>query len=305
MGMLEGRVAICTGAGRGVGGEVAKLMAAHGAKIIVNDPGTSGSGEGSDATPAQQIVNEIKAVGGDAAANYGSVAKFDDCLTMVSQARDTFGGLHIVFNAAGILRDKMFHNMFPEDWQAVIDVHLTGHFNVNRAAINLFREQNYGRIIMVSSTSGLLGNVGQANYGSAKLGIVALARIVAMENQSRGITANVIAPSADTRMTRSVPTPKDPDAAALREERLRRSRADAIAPLCVYLASEQAAQVNGQVFHQRAAELSLYGHMRPVRMVHRQGGWTPELIAEVAMPSLANGFTSLDSRNTHAGLPMD
>jgi NAD(P)-dependent dehydrogenase (short-subunit alcohol dehydrogenase family) len=305
MGMLDGRVAICTGAGRGVGGEVAKLMAANGAKVIVNDPGTSGSGEGNDTTPAQDIVNQIKAAGGDAAANYGSVAKFDDCLQMVAQARDAFGGLHIVFNAAGILRDKMFHNMFQEDWQAVIDVHLTGHFNVNRAAINLFREQNYGRLIMVSSTSGLLGNVGQANYGSAKFAVVALARIVAMENQSRGITANVICPSADTRMTRSVPTPKDPAAAALREERLRRSRADAIAPLCVYLASEQAAQVTGQVFHQRAAELSLYSHMRPVRMVHHEGGWTPELIAEVAMPSLQSGFTSLDSRTTHAGLPME
>ncbi|HEV2301919.1 MAG TPA: SDR family oxidoreductase, partial [Stellaceae bacterium] len=229
----------------------------------------------------------------------------DDCLAMVTQAREAFGGLHIVFNAAGILRDKMFHNMFPEDWQAVIDVHLNGHFNLNRAAVNLFREQNYGRMIMVSSTSGLLGNVGQANYASAKLGIVALARVVAMENASRGITANVICPSADTRMTRSVPTPKDPAAAALREERLRRSRADAIAPLCVFLASEGAVYVNGQVFHQRAAELSLYGHMRPVRMVHRQGGWTPETIAEVAMPSLALGFTSLDSRQVHSGLPME
>ena len=303
--MLDGRVAICTGSGRGVGGEVAKLMAAHGAKVVVNDPGTTGSGEGTDTTPAQEIVDQIKAAGGDAVANYGYVNKFDDCLQMVQQARDTFGGLHIVFNAAGILRDKMFHNMFPEDWQAVIDVHLTGHFNINRAAITLFREQNYGRMILVSSTSGLLGNVGQANYGSAKFGIVALARIIAMENQSRGITANVIAPSADTRMTRSVPTPKDPAAAAAREERLRRSRADAIAPLCVFLASEQAGYVNGQVFHQRAGELSLYGHMRPVRMVHRQGGWTPETIAEVAMPSLANGFTSLDSRNTHAGMPME
>jgi NAD(P)-dependent dehydrogenase (short-subunit alcohol dehydrogenase family) len=305
MGMLDGRVAICTGSGRGVGGEVAKLMAANGAKIVVNDPGTSGSGEGSDQTPAQQIVDEIKAKGGDAVANYGSVAKFDDCLQMVSQARESFGGLHIVFNAAGILRDKMFHNMFPEDWQAVIDVHLTGHFNLNRAAITLFREQNYGRMIMVSSTSGLLGNIGQANYGSAKLGIVALARIVAMENQTKGITANVICPSADTRMTRSVPTPKDPAAAALREERLRRSTADAIAPLCVYLASEGAANVTGQVFHQRAAELSLYGHMRPLRMVHHNGGWTPELIAEVAMPALANQFTPLDSRNVHPGLPME
>jgi NAD(P)-dependent dehydrogenase (short-subunit alcohol dehydrogenase family) len=264
-----------------------------------------GAGEGGDTRPAQATADEIKAEGGEAVANFGSVTKFDDCLKMVQQARDAFGRLDIVFNAAGILRDKMFHNMFPEDWQAVIDVHLTGHFNINRAAVNLFREQNYGRMILVSSTSGLLGNVGQTNYGSAKLGVVALARIIAMENQSRGITANVIAPSADTRMTRSVPTPKDPAAAALREERLRRSRADAIAPLCIYLASEQAAQVNGQVFHQRAAELSLYGHMRPLRMVHHQGGWTPELIAEVAMPALANQFTPLDSRNTHAGLPME
>ena len=196
--------------------------------------------------------------------------------------------------------------MFPEEWQAVIDVYLNGHFNINRAAVNLFREQNYGRMIMVSSTSGLLGNVGQCNYGAAKFGIVALARIVAMENASKGITVNVICPSADTRMTRSVPTPKDPQAAALREERLRRSRADAIAPLCVFLASEQASHVNGQVFHQRAGELSLYGHMRPVRMVHRQGGWTPETLAEVAIPALAPQFTPLgDGRNVHPGLPME
>jgi NAD(P)-dependent dehydrogenase (short-subunit alcohol dehydrogenase family) len=304
-GMLEGKVAICTGAARGVGAEVAKLMAKEGAKIVIVDPGVGGAGEGGGEAPAQAMADEIKAEGGEAVANFGSVASFDDCLKMVQQARDEFGGIHIVFNAAGILRDKMFHNMFPEDWQAVIDVHLTGHFNINRAAIGPMREQNYGRLILVSSTSGLLGNIGQTNYGSAKLGVVALARIIAMENQSRGITANVIAPSADTRMTRSVPTPKDPAAAAAREERLRRSRADAIAPLCTFLASEQASYVNGQVFHQRAAELSLYGHMRPVRMVHHHGGWTPALIAEVGMPSLQSGFTSLDSRNTHSGMPME
>ena len=304
-GMLEGKVAICTGAARGVGAEVAKLMAKEGAKIMIVDPGVGGAGEGGGEAPAQAMADEIKAEGGEAVANFGSVAKFDDCLKMVQQCRDELGGLHIVFNAAGILRDKMFHNMFPEDWQAVIDVHLTGHFNINRAAINLFREQNYGRMILVSSTSGLLGNIGQVNYGSAKMGVVAMARIIAMENAAKGITANVIAPSADTRMTRSVPTPKDPAAAAAREERLRRSRADAIAPLCVFLASEQASYVNGQVFHQRAAELSLYSHPRPVRMVHHNGGWTPQLIAEVGMPSLQSGFTSLDSRTTHAGLPME
>lgn len=306
MGMLDGRVAICTGSGRGVGAEVAKLMAANGAKVLVNDPGVGGGGEGGDQTPAQDIVNQIKEKGGEAVANYGSVAKYEDCLQMVEQARDELGGCHIVFNPAGILRDRMFHKMSPDDWQAVIDVHLTGHFNVNRAAINLFRDQEYGRIVMVSSTSGLLGNVGQANYGAAKLGIVALARIVAMENASKNITANVIAPSADTRMTRSVPTPKDPAAAAAREERLRRSRADAIAPLCVFLASEQSSYVNGQVFHQRAAELTLYGLPKPVRMVHRNGGWTPEAIAEVGMPALKNQFFDIgDARTQHPGMPMD
>lgn len=306
MGMLEGRVAICTGSGRGVGAEVAKLMAAHGARVVVNDPGVSGGGEGADTAPAAQLVAEIEAAGGRAVANYGSVASHRDCLAMVQQAQDAFGGLHIVFNSAGILRDRMFHNMSPEDWQAVIDVHLTGHFNVNRAAVNLFRAQGYGRMIMVSSTSGLLGNMGQANYGAAKMGIVALARIVALENAEKGITANVVCPSADTRMTRAVPPPKDPKAAALREERLRRSRADAIAPLCVFLASEQARHVNGQVFHQRAAELSVYSHPRPLRMVHRQGGWTPETIAEIAMPALAAQFTPVaDARAVHPGLPLD
>ena len=306
MGMLDGRVAICTGAGRGVGAEVAKMMAANGAKVLVNDPGVSGEGEGADNTPAQQIVDQIKAAGGEAVANFGSVTSYEDCLGMVEQARDELGGAHILFNLAGILRDRMFHKMSPDDWQAVIDVHLTGHFNVCRAAINLFRDQEYGRIVMVSSTSGLLGNIGQANYGAAKMGIVALARILAMENGSKNITANVIAPSADTRMTRSVPTPKDPQAAAIREERLRRSRADAIAPLCTFLASEQAGYVNGQVFHQRAAELSLYSLPRPIRMVHHNGGWTPELIAEVAMPSLSTSFMDVgDSRKMHPGMPMD
>ena len=246
MGMLDGRVAIVSGGGRGVGAEIAKHMAAAGAKVLVNDPGVGGGGEGGDTAPAQAIVDEIKAAGGEASANFGSVTDYGDCLGMVEQARDELGGCHIICNPAGILRDRMFHKMDPQDWRDVIEVHLNGHYNINRAAINLFREQEYGRMIMVSSTSGVLGNIGQANYGAAKMGIVALCKIVAMENGAKGITANALLPSADTRMTRSVPTPKDPDAARVRDERLTRSRADAIAPLAVFLASEGASYVKAR-----------------------------------------------------------
>jgi NAD(P)-dependent dehydrogenase (short-subunit alcohol dehydrogenase family) len=306
MGVLDGRVAICTGSGRGVGAEVAKLMAKEGASVIVNDPGVSGGGDGGEQGPAEAIANEIKAGGGKAAPNFGSVAIYEDCLGMVQQARDEFDGCHIIFNPAGILRDRMFHKMSPDDWQAVMDVHMNGHFNTARAAINLFREQEYGRIIMVGSTSGLLGNVGQANYGAAKLGIAGLSRIVAMENVSKNVTSNVICPSADTRMTRSVPTPKDPDAAHQREERLRLSPADAIAPLCTFLGSEDAGHVTGQIFHQRGAELSLYSQPRPLRTVHKNHGWTVETIRDKAMPSLVPHFVDIaNSRNVHPGLPLE
>ena len=306
MGMLDGRVAICTGSGRGIGAAVAKMMAAHGARVIINDPGVGGSGDGGEHGPAEQVVEEIKAAGGKAAPNFGSVAKFEDCLAMVQQARDEFGGLHILFNSAGILRDRKFHTMSPDDWQAVIDVHLTGHFNLARSAINLFREQEFGRMIMVGSTSGLLGNIGQANYGAAKAGIMNLSLVVAKENAQKGITSNVICPSADTRMSRSVPTPKDPQAAARWEELLQKCHPDTIAPLCVFLGSEDAAQVTGQIFQQRGAELSLYSQPRPVRMVHRNGGWTPETIRDVAMPALATQFSEfITGGEAHPGRPLD
>jgi len=303
--MLDGRVAMVTGGGRGVGAEVAKMFAANGAKVLVNDPGVGGGGEGGDEGPAVAIANEIKAAGGEASANFGSVTSYEDCLGMVQQARDELGGLHIIFNPAGILRDRMFHKMSPDDWQDVLDVHLTGHYNVVRTAINLFREQEYGRIIMCSSTSGLL-QYRSGELRAAKMGIAAMGRIIAMENGNKGITCNTICPSADTRMTRSVPTPKDAEQARVREERLTRSRADAIAPLITFLASEGADYVNGQIFHQRAGELSLYSQPRPIRMVHHNGGWTPELIAENGMPALKSGFLDIaSSRNVHPGLPMD
>ena len=246
--MLEGKVAIVTGAGRGVGKEIAKLMAANGAKVVVNDYGVEQDGTSPDTTHAEQTVKEIKEAGGEAVANAGSVASFEDATAMVKQALDTFGGLHIVANPAGILRDTMLHKMSPEDWREVVDVHLNGHFNMCRAPINHFREQEYGRIITCTSVSGTIGNIGQSNYGAAKLGIVALTRILAMESASKGITVNCISPSANTRMTQGVPEPKDPAVAEKRRIRLERSKPEDIAPLCVYLASEEAKDVTGQVF---------------------------------------------------------
>jgi NAD(P)-dependent dehydrogenase (short-subunit alcohol dehydrogenase family) len=304
--MLDGKVAIVTGAGRGVGKEIAKLMAANGARVVVNDYGVEQDGTEPGQGPAQETVDEILAAGGEAAANFGSVAEFDDCTAMVKQALDTFGGLHIVCNPAGILRDRMFHKMSPDDWRAVVDVHLNGHFNICRAPINHFREQGYGRIITCTSVSGTIGNIGQANYGAAKLGIVALTRILAMESISKGITVNCISPSANTRMTLGVPTPKDPAAAERRRIRLERSKPEDIAPLCVFLASEEAGDVTGQVFGQRAGEISLYNFSRPIHTVHHGGGWTPELVRDSAIEALRPRFTKLESNaDIFPALPLD
>ncbi len=287
--MLDGKVAIVTGAGRGIGRGIALLLAAQGARVIVNDIGTSTEGQGTDKGPAQEVADEIKKAGGKAAANMDSVTTFDGATKMVQQARKDFGGLHIIVNNAGILRDRMLHKMDPADWQAVLDVHLGGHFNVTRAAINHFREQEWGRIINFTSTSGIVGNLGQANYGSAKLGIFAFTRIVALETMRyENITCNAISPFAYTRMTASIPV-KDEKSAA-RVERTKKMRAEDIAPVVAYLCSDHAKSVTGQIFGVRAGEIMIFSQPRPLRSVHHHGGWTPELVGEVAMPALAPFF---------------
>lgn len=287
--MLKGKVAIITGAGRGIGEAMAIMFAEKGAKVVVNDPGVGFAGEGGDQTPAQEVVDKIKAAGGEAVANYASVTDFEGATSMVNDARTHFGGLDIVVNNAGILRDKMFHKMDPEDWKAVVDVHLNGHYNVCRAAINLFREQKSGRIINFTSTSGVIGNIGQTNYGAAKLGIVALTRILAMESAKNNITVNAIAPAAWTRMIASIPV-KD-EAQQKRVDNLKKMKPENIAALAVYLASDAAAHVTGQTFGVRAGELMVYSYPTPVRTVHKNGGWSAEEIAEKAMGALASAFT--------------
>ncbi len=287
--MLDGKVAIISGSGRGIGRAMAELFAAKGARVIVNDPGVGEGGEGGDQAPAEETAQAIKAAGGEASPNFDSVATFEGTTSMVNQALGSYGRLDIIVNNAGILRDRMLHKMSPEEWQAVQDVHLGGHFNLCRAAINVFREQRSGRIINFTSTSGLIGNLGQTNYGAAKLGIVALTRILAMESMRNNITVNAIAPSAWTRMIATIPA-KD----AQQEQRLanmKKMKPAHIAALAVYLASDAAREVTGQVFGVRAGEIMVYSFPQPVKSVHQSGGWTPEQVGETAMQALKPFFT--------------
>jgi len=292
MGMLEGRVAICTGAARGVGAEVAKLMAAHGAKIVVVDPGVGGAGEGGDQRPAQVTVDEIKAAGGEAVANTDSVTDLPSVNRMVQQAMDTFGALHGVSNPAGILRDRMAHNMTEEEWDGIMNVHLRGHFNVVRATINHFRSQQDGVYVMWSSTSGLIGNVGQSNYGAAKMGIAGLSRIIALEGARNNVRSNAMAPGAATRMTDSVP--RD-EAGAARREQMRQIQSPVRpAELASALMSDAAKHISGQIFGAGGYNLSIFSQPRPIKTYSREGGWDAEGIVKDFFPRAEPDFTALD-----------
>jgi len=287
-GLLAGKVALVTGAGRGVGKEIALLMARKGAKVIVNDLGGSGGGEGEDAAPAQEVVNEIKAFGGEAAANFDSVANFKAAQGMIDQAVDTFGGIDIVVNNAGILRDVIFHKMTEEDWDSVIDVHLKGAFSVSRAAATVFREQQSGRMIHMTSTSGLIGNFGQANYAAAKLGIAALSRSISLDMARYNVTSNAIGPFAWSRLIGTIPINSEAD--RIRVERMKQMTPDKIAPLVVALASDEAQHVTGQIFCARGSEILLMGQSRPLRSMGRPDGWTPETVLEHAFPAMKSAF---------------
>ncbi|HTP61698.1 MAG TPA: SDR family NAD(P)-dependent oxidoreductase [Burkholderiales bacterium] len=290
--MLTGKVVVVTGAGGGIGRDFALAMAAHGAKVVVNDIGASVSGEGKDAGPAQKVVEEIKARGGSAIANTDSVAEWEAANRIVKTAIDAFGKIDVVVNNAGILRDRFFFNMSVEEWKAVIDVHLNGTFYVSRAASAYFKSQNSGRYINMTSTSGLIGNFGQANYAAAKLGIAALSKSMALDMAKYKVTSNCIAPFAWSRMIGTIPA-ETPDQKA-RLEKLKRMETAKIAPLAVYLASDASQDVTGQIFAVRANEMFLMSQNRPIRSVHRAEGWTPEAIGEHAMPAMRAHFYALD-----------
>lgn len=290
--MLEGKVAIVTGAGRGIGQAIARLMASRGAKVVVNDLGAAVDGEGADLSPAEETCAAIREAGGEAVPNGDSVADPAGGQGIVQTALDAFGRLDVVVNNAGILRDRIFHRMSHADWQAVIDVHLHGSFNVSKAAALVFREQESGSFVHFTSTSGLIGNVGQANYAAAKLGIVGLSKSIALDMQRFNVRSNCISPFAWSRMIGSIPT--DTADQQARVDKIKQMTPDKIAPLAVYLGSDAAAGVTGQIFAVRNNEIFLMSQPRPVRSVQRSEGWTPENIAEHAMPALAKSFFDLD-----------
>lgn len=298
--LLEGKVAIVTGSGRGIGREEALLMAKLGAKIVVNDLGAhfDGSGQPTD-TPAQQVVSEIKAMGGDAVANGENVADFKGAKRIIECALDHFGKLNIVVNNAGILRDRMIFNMSEEDWDAVIAVHLKGSFNLARHACEYWREEHKkgnvlnGRLINTSSDAGLLGNVGQSNYGSAKAAVAAMAIIVDKEMQKYGVTANAIAPIARTRLT----VDATPSTAAIMGQQPKEGEFDPfspahVAPLVAWLASDDAANVHGEVFRVGAGTVWLMKGWHTVGQVSKRAVWDAAELGQALKAELAKGLTA-------------
>jgi len=289
---VKDKVVIVTGAGGGIGRDFALAMAAHGARVVVNDIGASVTGEGKDAGPAQKVVDEIRAAGGTAVANSDTVADWEAANRIVKTALDAFGRIDAVVNNAGILRDRFFFNMSVDEWKAVIDVHLNGSFYVSRAAAPHFKSQNAGRYIFMTSSSGLVGNLGQANYSAAKLGLTALSKSIALDMAKFKVTSNCIAPFAWSRMISTIPA-ETPDQKA-RVERLKRMETAKIAPLAVYLAGDSSQDVTGQIFAVRANEIYLMSQNRPLRSVHRSEGWTPATVADQAIPALRPHFYPLD-----------
>jgi NAD(P)-dependent dehydrogenase (short-subunit alcohol dehydrogenase family) len=300
--MLESKVALVTGAGRGIGREIAKLMAAYGAKVVVNDPGVSLDGKDETDALAREVVREIRDAGGEAVADFGSVSDPAQAGAMVNAAVEAFGRIDIVINNAGILRDTIFHKMTFEDWDSVIKVHLYGSYNVSRAAAEHFRRQESGAFVHMTSTSGLVGNPGQANYSAAKMGIVGLSKSIALDMARFNVRSNCIAPFAWSRMVGSIPnTPEQ-------EERLKALKMltpDKTANVAVFLASDAAKEVSGQILAVRGNEVFLMSQPRPIRSVHRSEGWTPETLRDHLLPSLRPSLIPLEmSRDVFSWMPV-
>ena len=273
MGLLDGRVAIVTGSGRGIGREFALCFGREGAKVVINDVGVSLDGQGTDDDPAVQVCKEIEALGGEAVPNYDSVSDFDGAQRIVQTAVDAFGTVDILVNNAGIVRDRSLLKMEESDFDAVIGVHLKGTFNCTRHAAPVMKEQGYGRIVNITSSAGLRGNFGQTNYGAAKAGIMGMTFVWSLELGRYGITVNAIAPSGATRMTASLFEKSGAEPPAEENPALN-------APLVAYVASEQAGHVNGQILGRTEYAYTLFQQPKQIAWMWRDGGWTAAEVAQ-------------------------
>lgn len=291
---VKDKVIVITGAGRGIGRAIALLAAQEGARVVVNDLGAAPNGAGDDAAPAEQVVREIQEAGGEAVANGDNIAATGGGERIVQTALDSFGRIDAVINNAGILRDRMFYNMSDEEWRDVINVHLNGYFQVSRAAAPHFKAQASGAFVHFTSPAGLIGAMGQANYAAAKMGVVGLSTGIAFDMARFNVRSNCIAPSAWTRLLAGLTARNKEE-----EERLARLEksmsAEKIAPLCVFLASDAAAGISGQIFKARGNEIFLMSQPRPIRSVHRDGGWTLESLGEHMLPAMRGSFVKMEN----------
>ncbi|MCO5731646.1 SDR family NAD(P)-dependent oxidoreductase [Rhizobium sp. SSA_523] len=291
-GILDGKVVIVTGGGQGVGKAIAEGLAAEGAKVVVNDIGVTLTGEAENASVAEEVAGAIRARGGEAVSSTESIVDWDAAQSIVQSAVDQFGRVDMVVNNAGILRDAIFHRMEPDQFRAVLEVHLFGSFNISRAAAPHFKAQQAGSLVHMTSTAGLIGNFGQANYMAAKMGIVGLSRAIAMDMQRFNVRSNCIAPFAWSRMVGSIPTETEADRD--RVAKLKRMTPEKITPLVAFLGSDAAAEISGQIFSVRNNEVYLFNQPRPIRTLHSGSGWTAKALAEILPGALKTSLTPLE-----------